>query len=385
MDVLERTHRVFTGQGLPDRVPVHAWLGLQFIRTLVPRRIRMADLFQMWIDDPVGTLVKYQEDLGFDPLMSTMSHHIGEHEVWARMLFPCPNTDNWHETITELDSTPLFRIVQNQIDTPSGRGQYTYRIEGYSSWLLEHLIKTEDDLEILRHRPDPELIDWRVFRSMVEKVGNRAWWLHHAPGPWDEAVELRGFMALSTDIYDRPDFVHRLMRIVTDRLKKLYTLLGKTGIQSLSMNETWVGVGISPEIYREFILPYEIDCVDAAHAAGMLVSFHNCGRGADFLEDVAASGADALETITSYRNAGDFELADVRRRVGDSICLFGGFDERLLNSDDPARVRDEVRRCIDAAAAGGRYILRPSGQIFHADLHNISAMIETAHEYGRYS
>jgi len=385
MNVLERTRRVFTGESLPDRVPVHAWLGLQFIRTLVPRHIKMTDLFQMWIDDPVGTLVKYQEDLGFDPLLSTMSHHIGEHEVWARMLFPYFNTDNWDETITELDRTPLSRTVQNQINTPAGRGQYTYRIEGYNSWLLEHLIKTEDDLEILCYRPGPEHIDWSICCSMIDKVGNRAWWLHHAPGPWNEAVELRGFMALLTDIDDRPEFVHRLMRMITDRLKKLYWMLAQTGIQSLSMNETWVGAGISPEVYREFILPYEIDCTDAAHAAGLLVSFHNCGRGADFLEDVMSIGADALETITSSRNSGDFELADVRRRVGDSMCLFGGFDERLLNSDDPSKVQDEVWRCIDAAAGEGRYILRPSGQIFHANLRNISTMIQTAHEYGRYS
>ena len=385
MNTIERIQAAFGGSSVPDRVPVSSWLGLSFIRRLVPRQYKMRDLFRMWIDDPVGTLIKYQEDLGLDPLMTTYSHHIGEHEVWPRMLFPYNDYEYWDENILEVDQTPVSRTVQHQIQTPVGGGSYTYRVEGYSSWLLDHLIKDPDDIELLLYRPDPKYMDLSVFQTMIAKVGNRAWWLHHAPGPWDEAVELRGFVTLAKDIHKRPDFVHKLMRIVTDRLTKLYTRLGETNIQSISMNETWVGAGITPAVYREFIMPYEIECVEAAHAAGLYISFHNCGRGTKFLEDMVATGADALETITSSGNRGDFELANVKRRVDRAICLFGGFNERLLTTDQPEEVQDEVRRCIDAAADGGRYILRPSGQIFHADLHNIEVMVETAHAYGRYN
>jgi len=175
------------------------------------------------------------------------------------------------------------------------------------------------------------------------------------------------------------------MRLVTDRLKRLYARLGETDIHAISMNETWVGVGVSPDVYREFIHPYEVECVNAAHQAGLLVSYHNCGRGADFLEEMVATGADALETITSARNIGDFDLALVKQRVDNDICLFGGFNERLLTTDNPQIVRDEVKRCIDAAASGGRYILRPSGQIFHAEPRNIEIMCQTAHDYGQYN
>jgi hypothetical protein len=387
MNVVERTRTVFTGQGLPDRVPVHAWLGLSFIRQMASRRYKMTDLFQMWINDPVNTLVKYQTDLGLDPMMTTYSHHFGEHEIWARMLFPYEDAAyrDWDEDIIETDRTPVSRTMQHRIHTPAGDGQYTYRIEGYSAWPLEYLIKDERDLDLLDYRPDPMLMRLDVFQGMIAKVGERAWWLHHAPGPWDEAVDLRGLMALSTDIYDRPHFVHQLMRQVTDHLKRLYRRLSQARFHAISMNETWVGVGISPEVYQEFIQPYDAECVAAAHEAGLLVSYHNCGRGAAILEDMVATGVDALETITSVRNIGDFDLADVKQRVGDRVCLFGGFNERLLTTNDPNQVRDEVKRCLDAAAAGGRYILRPGGQIFYADPRNVEIMCQTAHDYGRYS
>jgi uroporphyrinogen decarboxylase len=387
MNVVERTQHAMTGCGLPDRVPIHAWLGLSFIRSRVPRRYRMIDLFQMWIDDPVGTLVKYQADLGLDPLMTTYSQHIGEHEVWSRMLFRHDDMAyaHWDEYISELDRTSTSRTIQHRIYTPAGEGRYSYRLEGFSSWPLEYLIKEQKDLDLLHYRPDPLHLNLDRFQAMIDKVGNRAWWLHHAPGPWEEAVNLRGLVALSADIYEQPEFVHRLMRLVTDYLKKLYRRLSDAPIQAISMNETWVGVGLSPETYREFIQPYDAECVAAAHEAGLLVSYHNCGRGASILEDMIDTKADALETITSLRNMGDFELADVKKRIGQKVCLFGGFDERLLTTNEPHQVRDEVKRCIDAAAEGGRYILRPGGQIFYADPRNIEIMCQTAHDYGRYS
>jgi uroporphyrinogen decarboxylase len=386
MNVVERTRTAFTVAGLPDRVPIHAWLGLPFLRTLVERRYSMMDLFQMWIEDPVNTLVRYQEELGLDPMLTTYSQHIGEIEVWPRMLFRYEDAAyaDWQEEIVEIERNDIMRVLQHRIRTPAGEGTYTYRIEGYSSWLVEHLIKREADLELLRYRVDPQYMVLDRLNAMIDKVGDRAWWLHHAPGPWDEAVELRGLSALSSDIHERPEFVHRLMRLVVERLTRLYKKLGETRIHAISMNETWVGIGISPSIYREFIQPYDEACVRAAHEAGLLVSYHNCGRGASILEEMVATGADALETITASSSAGDFDLADVKRRVGRRVCLFGGFNERLLTGNDREEIRAEVIRCIDAAAAGGGYILRPTGQIFHARPHNIQLMCETAREHGTY-
>jgi uroporphyrinogen-III decarboxylase len=155
-------------------------------------------------------------------------------------------------------------------------------------------------------------------------------------------------------------------------------------MHSISMNETWVGVGLAPKVYREFIQPYQAECIAAAHAAGYLVSLHNCGRGTQFLEAMIDTGPDALETITSKKTSGDFELADVKQRVGSRVCLFGGFNEHILKSDNPDDVRDEVKRCLNAAAEGGGYILRSTGQIFHSNPGMLELMCQTAREYGRY-
>ena len=53
-------------------------------------------------------------------------------------------------------------------------------------------------------------------------------------------------------------------------------------------------------------------------------------------------------------------------------------------SDDPVKVRTEVQRCVDEAAAGGGYAIRCGGQIFEATVRNIEVMTRAVDEYGRY-
>jgi uroporphyrinogen-III decarboxylase len=99
---------------------------------------------------------------------------------------------------------------------------------------------------------------------------------------------------------------------------------------------------------------------------------------------MVSTGADSLETLTPKISSGDFDLADVKRRVGHQITLNGGFNERILPTASLAEVRDQVKRCLDAAAGDGRYILRTCGQIFDAAPGSIEAFAQAGRDYGRF-
>ena len=113
----------------------------------------------------------------------------------------------------------------------------------------------------------------------------------------------------------------------------------------------------------------------------LIVSLFNMtGEG----KDMADTGPDAIETLTSNRSSGDVDLADAKKRIGDRVCLFGGFNEHLLHEADGDAVREEVKRCLDAAMDGGGYVLRSTGQIFDAKPGLIEVASETVREFGRY-
>lgn len=371
---------------LPDRVPAACWLGLPYLLANTPEANSYTDLFKLWIDDPLSTIVARQEALGLDPMILTYSEHLGEVHTFSDLLFSWPEAalETWHERREILKTEAGHQIVRRTIRTPGGQLDYTYRHDPQGRATFEHLLKEEANLELLRYMPDPALINIDRLSRMVHRVQKQAVFHHVVPGVWDEACQFRGVSQLALDVYDRPDWVKALMRLITDRHVRLLRRLAESGIETINYNETWVGVGLSPQIYREFILPYDTEVIQAIHQAGMLVSFHNCGRAGKLLELHADTGADALETLTPRERSGDVDLAEAKARVGHRITLFGGCNEHILRDGAPTEVEAEVRRCLQAAKAGGRYILRTTGQIMAASPGNIEAMTEAARKYGRY-
>ena len=76
---------------------------------------------------------------------------------------------------------------------------------------------------------------------------------------------------------------------------------------------------------------------------------------------------------------GDVDLAEVKRRVGERVCLIGGFDQfHYLIDCSPEQTRAEVRRCFEAAGQGGGYVLCPSDHFFDADPELIGAYADEA-------
>ncbi|MGD2157807.1 MAG: uroporphyrinogen decarboxylase family protein [Anaerolineales bacterium] len=385
---VERTRVAFSMAGTPDRVPVHSYLGLDLLIQLLPKVDTRRDLFQSIINDPKDTIVRAQRNLGLDPIVTTYGQHLGEAEVWPNMLLPREiEHDNWVEKIITKKRGALYREVEHQISTPKGNLFYSYRIERNGSIPLNNMLggaEPEKKLDLLRYRPSDCSEDLEPLKTMIGKIRDKAWWMHYVIGPWGLAVEVRGAEALIMDTWDRPQFVHDLMRWCTDWIQKHIIQITSLYPPSICINESWVGLGLSPRIYREFIYPYDKECVSIAQVAKSLVCYHNCGKGSNFLEDMVATGTDGLETITPASSSGDFNLADVKHRVGKKCCIMGGFDERVFSTKDINTIEEEVRRCIDAAAEGGGYILRPAGQIINARPMDIEAMCTFAHKYGSY-
>jgi len=136
---------------------------------------------------------------------------------------------------------------------------------------------------------------------------------------------------------------------------------------------------ISPRIFDEFVAPYDSEIIATAHAAGQRIVYHTCGGMMPLLERIAAMNPDAMETFTPRDMGGDVNLAEAKRRIGDRVCMIGGFDQfHFFTGCNPDQTRKEVRRCFDAAGRGGGYILSPSDHFFDADLKLIEAFADEA-------
>lgn len=383
MNSNERLLTAFRGQ-TPDRVPVSPWISLRMFEVITGKSPKL--FLDEFAEDPGNSVIRIQENLGLDPILVTFQEFEDEVVDWPkRYLRWAPEAfENW-KVETEISGREGANYtVRRTITTPEGKLTSAYRAERYQKWTSEYLIKDEGDLELLKYRPDPKYLDVSRLAALVTKVGKRGTVLHNFQGPWYDACSLRSLVTVSMDIYDRPAWLHRYMAAIADYLAQLLTRVLESGIEVILFDQSWVGVGLSPRVFNEFILPHDQRLIHLIHSKNIIVDYHNCGRVTALLEAMAATGADVLEPLTPPVLNGDIELADAKRRVGKDVALYGAFNERVLCSDNPDDVIHEVHRCIDAGAAGGGYAIRGAGQIFDAKIANIELMSREVARCGSY-
>ena len=81
----------------------------------------------------------------------------------------------------------------------------------------------------------------------------------------------------------------------------------------------------------------------------------------------SALGADGIQPIEEPP-VGDCSLAEAKRRIGQRVCMIGGFDQfHGFNGCTPGDTRRAVREAFDAAGGGGGFILAPSDHFFEAE------------------
>lgn len=211
-------------------------------------------------------------------------------------------------------------------------------------------------------------------------------------GPYFIATFVRGMEDLFMDFALRQEYAHHLIDTITERsMLFLDEMLENHGdaIDIVYMADDYcsqLGPLFSPDMFREFVMPYLTKMVEKVHAHGKAFLLHVCGAVRPLLPMIIEAGVDMLEPI-QIRATG-MEPDGLKRDFGKDICFYGGVDlQRILCQGTPAEVSAEVRRLIDILGKDGGYIIGPGHTYIQVDapMANIMAMYETAASYRPYS
>jgi uroporphyrinogen decarboxylase len=298
-------------------------------------------------------------------------------------------TDNWRFSTEDIPGksypTKRFNII-----TPEKTLSMVLQSDTHSTWLREHVIKEKSDIDILaKYMPAPKC-DVNAINKAADEYGDKGLMRGFIPcfegfgqpGCWQDASCMFGSENLIMATFMDPQWVHAFLGLLMER-KNIYieSLKGsKYDVHELGGGDASTTV-ISPDIFNEFVAPYDSQLISTAHKAGQRIVYHTCGGMMPILEDIAAMKPDAMETFTPSAMGGDTRLAEAKQRIGDKVCMIGGFDQfHFFTGCTEAETRKEVRRCFEAAGENGGFILSPSDQFFEADLKLIKAFAEEAHE-----
>lgn len=296
-------------------------------------------------------------------------------------------TDEWHISWEDIPD-PRYATRRYTIKTPRGALTCVLQSNQYTTWVAERPIKQKRDIDLLAEFMPPVFCDVEAVNRVAEAFGERGivrgaivgFQIFGQPGCWQDAACLVGIEELIMATFDDPGWVHELLRILQE-WKKSYirSLAGaRYDLVELGGGDASTTV-ISPKIFDRFVAPYDSELIALAHQVGQRIVYHTCGGMMPILEPIADMGPDAMETFTPPEMGADVDLAAAKRRIGNRVCMIGGFDQaHYLQGCTPEETRAAVRRCFEAAGPGGGYILAPSDHFFDADPALIHAFADEA-------
>ena len=171
--------------------------------------------------------------------------------------------------------------------------------------------------------------------------------------PFSLASLLRGAADWMMDVSD-PDNRERAARLLdhcAEAVLQMVRLMADAGAHVVSCGDSPAGL-VSPRLFRELALPWQQRVVDEAHRLGLPFVLHVCGRTDRILDDMIASGADALE----LDHGTDARLAAGKLR--DRATFVGNLDPSgVLALGTPELVERKTRELLEVFAGNPRFVL----------------------------
>jgi uroporphyrinogen-III decarboxylase len=198
-------------------------------------------------------------------------------------------------------------------------------------------------------------------------------------GPWSFALELRGANEAMVDLYEDKAFLHDLMDYTTDTVIARCLAAFELGVVPF-IGDPSAGMSlISPDIYREHVLPYHQKIVDAVHEKDGKIIFHICGLVDHIFDDLIGLGIDGLSIDAPSSLEKLFAVGRSK------TTIMGNVDPMLFVEGTPDQLQAEAKKCLDIAQGDARYVIGPGCQIpLQANLDNIKAFTQACHEYGTF-
>jgi uroporphyrinogen decarboxylase len=180
-------------------------------------------------------------------------------------------------------------------------------------------------------------------------------------GPFTAGFMAMGFERFFSRLVQDPAFVHCLLDTRTEWCIAMYQKAATLGADVLVLGDDAghnLGPMISPQMWREFILPYHRRIVDAVEVP---MIWHSDGDVRSLLPMAVEAGFVGFHGLDPIAG---MDLARMKQEFGRDLVLIGNVDVCVLCGSDLEAVRREVDRCIEQGAPGGGYMIASCNSIF---------------------
>lgn len=271
--------------------------------------------------------------------------------------------------------------------------QTTKVIDGvHTTWQAEHWCKSLEDIDKALSIPyKPIDYDVSDYARIREEVGDHGIIMATIADPLWLAADLMEFGEFTIWAMMETNHFAKTVAVMHERtMENLKRMLDEcvVDLYRIAGPEYATPPFLPPRFFQQFVVPYVKEITDLIHSKGAKVRLHSHGKIGRVLDMILETGADGIDPCEAPPD-GDITLAEVKKRVGGQMSIFGNIQLKLLESGTPDQVEQTVRACLESAKAGGGFVIMPTAAPIDSPLSpkteaNYLQFIETALESGSY-
>ena len=281
--------------------------------------------------------------------------------------------DNRHATDVYGRLYDFVADADGNLDTPMYREGLLTTPEKWAAW----------------PHPDPDKFHRkmeRTFTGLQRSFGDRIYMMGSVCwGLWENATQPMGLPGFAVALRRDPDFVRRMVKYYETLYLAAVHAAADAGFPGFVYSDDMgykSGPQTSPRVLDEFFGPSFRRIADEAYGRGLKIIIHSCGNVNQLLDMFVDWGFDGVHSLEP--TAG-IDLAEVKQRVGDKMCVFGNLDiTHVLSHGTRQEVEQAVQHALRVAAQDGGFIMAMTNSHNAVQVENTRWMIEFTHRYGTY-
>lgn len=204
-------------------------------------------------------------------------------------------------------------------------------------------------------------------------------------GVFESASQGMGMSYYAKMLHKNPKFikeVHEVIARFTAECYKAYMDVGAEVFVESGDLAYHSGPMMSPKKFTELLQPAYQIITDAVHERGQKIVLHTDGQVTPLLDFVVGCGFDGLQSLEPTAGV---DLALVKKKVGDKLCLMGNIDvAHDLVYGTKEEVYNSVKYAIKTGGPGGGFMVSAANMHPGVKVDNLKWMVEATKKFGDY-